>query len=180
MGHSGCYKVVKILVRWHWFPKLRIRNYINYHFKCKNIPFETIHVGHFPQKLVSIMVFALYYKGKYTIWDNPSRSFRRGKSKNSKKKYVFLVIDTFSKFLRLYPVRTPNPKEICYCMKSYFNAYSRSLIIVTDTGNTLSSGHFQSFLEDNNIKHVRNAIALPNANGEVESVIVKIYKLYFD
>lgn len=163
MGHVGCDKVYENLTRMYWFPKIRnrIREHISNCLKCitfspkfgkhegllhcipkGDIPFDTVHIDHF---------------GPVTL-------------RKSKKKYVFLVVDGFTKFNRLYAVRGTGTNEAISSLKSYFNSYSRPKLIVSDRGSAFTSNEFKSFLEKNGVKHVLVATGSPQANGQVERV----------
>ena len=94
MGHRACEKVLDALLKSYWFPDMgkKVKEYISNCLQCiafsskhgkrdgflhsipkGNMPFETIHIDHF---------------GPVPI-------------KNMKKRYVFLVIDGFTKFVKL-------------------------------------------------------------------------------
>lgn len=55
-------------------------------------------------------------------------------------------------------------------MQRYFDSYSRPRRIIADRGSCFTSLEFSSFLLKNNIVHVKNAVASPQANGQVERV----------
>lgn len=84
------------------------------------------------------------------------------------KKYVLLVIDGFTKFSKLYAVKTTNTKETIDCLFDYFRNYSRPKIIISDRGSCFTSDEFKTFTDENNLNHVLIATASPKANGQVE------------
>ena len=88
----------------------------------------------------------------------------------NKNKHILVVIDAFTKFVKLYPVNTTSTKEVCLAMQKYFDYYSRPRRIVSDRGTCFTSSEFASFLSDRNVIHVKNAVASPQANGQVERV----------
>lgn len=83
---------------------------------------------------------------------------------------MFLVIDGFSKFVKLYPVCSASTREVLSCLKFYFGSYSRPKVLISDRGSAFTSKDFGSFLENNNIKHIKIATGSPQANGQVERV----------
>ncbi|KYN27945.1 Pro-Pol polyprotein [Trachymyrmex cornetzi] len=86
------------------------------------------------------------------------------------KKYVFLAIDAFTKFVKLYPTKTINAKEVINCLTRYFADYSRPKIIISDRGSCFTSKEFTDFINDMNVKHIKVATGSPQANGQVERV----------
>lgn len=85
-------------------------------------------------------------------------------------KHIFLIIDGFTKFVRLYTTRTTNTKEVIKALTDYFRAYSKPKCIVSDRGSCLTSNEFAEFLTETNIKHLKIATGSPQANGQVERI----------
>lgn len=104
MGHVGLSKMVETISRTYWFPKIRKKceTHIQNCLKCisfspssgkaegypnpipkGNVPFNTIHIDHFGPVDHRVLF----------------------------QKYIFLVVDAFTKFVRLYPTKTTNAKE---------------------------------------------------------------------
>lgn len=163
IGHLGIDKCCAEIKKHYWFPlmKTRVHNFIRNCLKCivhsapartnkRNLyaipkiplPFDTIHIDHLGP-LPSVI---------------------------SKKKYVLLVIDAFTKFTKLYATATTNSKEACTALQDYFDNYSRPRRVISDRGTSFSSNEFENFLSDNNVQHILNATASPQANGQVERV----------
>lgn len=160
-GHVGTEKTCEIIKRTYWFPQMHktVKEYINNCLKCTTfspkygksegelhnipkgkVPFETIHIDHY----------------------GPLEKCRNGD------KYIFLVIDAFTKFIKLYPCKTTNTKEVLKHLSSYFIHYSKPNQIISDRGTCFTSNAFREFLESKNIKHVLIATGCPWANGQVE------------
>lgn len=106
------------------------------------VPFDTIHIDHF---------------GPLTHTLN-------------KNKHILVVIDSFTKFVKLYPANTTSSKEVCAALQKYFDYYSRPRRIIADRGTCFTSTEFENFLEERNIQHIKNSVASPQANGQVERV----------
>ena len=68
-----------------------------YNIESCLFPFDTLHIDHF----------------------DPLPSIR------SKRKYILVVIDAFTKFTKLYTVNTPGTKKVCCALRKYFEDYSR-------------------------------------------------------
>ena len=111
-------------------------------FRKKPLPFDTIHIDHFGPL-------------PHTL---------------NKNKHVLVVIDAFTKFVKLYPVKTTSTKEVCSALDKYFAYYSRPRRLITDRGTAFTSKDFAEYCTHNNIQHIKNAVASPQANGQVERV----------
>lgn len=81
-----------------------------------------------------------------------------------------MIIDAFTKFVKLYAVNTTSTKEVCAALQKYFDYYSRPRRLIADRGTCFTSLEFASFVSEHNIQHIKNAVASPQANGQVERV----------
>jgi len=162
-GHLGMEKTSEVILRTFWFPNLRekVKNFISNCLKCISyspvsgkkegelhpipktlIPFDTIHIDHYGP---------LEKTGK-------------------KNKYLFVIIDAYTKFVRLYPYKTTNTVEVTKHMSDYFRCYSEPRRVVSDRGAAFTSSAFKEFLTQRRIDLVLVATATPRANGQVERV----------
>lgn len=103
-------------------------------------PFHTVHIDHF-EPLPAVI---------------------------SKRKHILVIIDAFTKMVKLYPVNSTSTMEVNCCLQKYFEYYSRPTRIISDRGTCFTSAEFENFFLKNNIEHVRIATAAPAANGQVE------------
>ena len=163
IGHQGINKTSEYLSRVYWFPSMteKIRKHIQNCFKCityatianrvegklhcpdkGNIPFYTLHIDHYGP-------------------------LDRTKHRH---KYVFEVIDAFTKFVKLYPTVSTTAEEVIRHMTSYFNTYSKPSRIISDRGSAFTSAKFKEFLVQNSIQHILIATATPHANGQIERI----------
>lgn len=160
-GHMGIEKCATQIQKHYWFPNMRekLNKFIKNCLKCiyysvpprsnaRNLhsiekvpePFHTLHIDHF----------------------GPLPSIK------SKRKHVLVVVDSFTKFTKLYAVNSTNTKEAICAMKKYFEVYSRPIRIISDQGKGFDLGEFAQFMKDSNIKHVENSVASPQSNGQVK------------
>lgn len=102
-------------------------------------PFATVHVDHM----------------------SPLEKTRKGY------RHLFVIIDAFTKFVRLYPCKTTKTEEIVKHLDDYFRSYSRPRRI-SDRGTCFTSETFKEFLKAEVIEHVLTAVNTPRANGQVE------------
>jgi transposase InsO family protein len=99
-------------------------------------------------------------------------------------KYVFEIIDSFTKFVKFYAVGSTRTKESINKLEDYFSHYSVPVRIVSDRGSCFTSHEFDDFIKKHNITHVKIATASPKSNGQIERVnrdltpmLVKLSKL---
>lgn len=163
VGHVGIDKTMYGIVDHYWFPnlKLKIKQYIENCITCLScsipagktegemqmyekdtIPFQTIHIDHFSPL--------------ETTADNY--------------KYIFVIIDAFTKFVWLFPTRSTGTDEVIEFLTTLFQLLGTPKRIISDRGAAFTAQNFSKFLEKNNIKNVLTAVASPLANGQVERV----------
>lgn len=161
VGHVGIDKTCELVQRTYWFPNLRdtVKNYISNCLKCiafspnygkvegelhsipkGNVPFDTFHIDHY----------------------GPLE-----KCKNNDR-YIFLIIDAFTKYIKLYPCRTTNTQEVIKYLKLYFVVYSKPNRIVSDRGSAFTSQAFKDFLENESVQLIHIATGSAWANGQIE------------
>lgn len=125
MGHFGKEKVIEKLGKVYWFPKMieKVQGHIRTCLKCiqfspnsgrvegelhsipkGKVPFDTLHIDHL----------------------GPLNSYR------NKFRHILVVTDGFTKFVKMYPVKSTSSKETISCLLSYFNAFSRPARLVSD------------------------------------------------
>lgn len=105
-------------------------------------PFETIHVDHY----------------------GPLDKTKRGL------KYIFMVIDAFTKYVVMYPVKSTATKELISSLMQYFRHFGYCKRIISDRGSSLTFHEFSDLLTELKITHVKVASATPRANGQIERV----------
>lgn len=161
IGHVGVDKVIDNIIKIYWFPNMRklVKQYISDCLKCieysplsgrregflhslpKGLqPFDTIHIDH------------------YGPLEKTGRSY----------KYIFEVIDGFTKFIRFYPCISTKTEEVIKHLKDYFRTYSKPNRIISDRGTSFTSGSFAEFLKNESVIHVLIATGTPRANGQIE------------
>lgn len=85
-------------------------------------------------------------------------------------KYILVVVDAFSKFTWLFPVKTTNTKEVLEKLQIIATTFGYPRRIITDRGTAFTSAEFQSFCEENGIEYVLTTTGVPRGNGQVERV----------
>lgn len=162
MSHVGTEKTVRNILNSYWFPemKTKVERHVKNCLKC--IAF-TPNTGRLEGSLHSIPKGDVLFDTIHVDHLAPA-----SRSNSHKNHYIFLVVDAFMKYLKLYATKTTNAAEIIKCLKSYFEHYSRPLRLVSDRGSCFMSHEFDEFLTNHNVHHIQVATASPQANGQVE------------
>lgn len=110
---------------------------LKYHLARKvERPFHTVHVDHLGP-------------------------FVRSKRRNA---YILLIIDAFTKFIMLVPVKSTKSIHSITTMKNYFHLFGVPTRVIYDRRTSFISKGFQEYLHSLGIKHIMNAVATPRAN----------------
>jgi transposase InsO family protein len=83
-------------------------------------------------------------------------------------KYVYVMIDHFSKFIFIKPLKYNNASEVVKCSKQFFNFYGAPLKLLSDNGVQFTSKLFEQLCTEYQVKHLRTTTYTPNSNGLVE------------
>lgn len=160
-GHLGIEKTLERMKRNYWFPSMRrfVTKYVKACLNCayykntahiklgrlhpiekKDIPFDTIHIDHV----------------------GPFETSKR------KKKFLFVVVDGFTKFCFIEPVRDQKSSAVVKILTELIYLFGAPRRIISDRGSAFTSQTFKTFCGAYNIKHILNAVATPRANGQCE------------
>lgn len=83
-------------------------------------------------------------------------------------KHIFVIVDAFTRFTWLFPVKSTSTKEVCLWLERLFAICGTPNEIVSDRGTAFTSNEFTTFIERFKIKHRKIAAASPWANGIAE------------
>ena len=84
--------------------------------------------------------------------------------------YILTVIDHFSRFLVLYPLRTISSSNIVESLFDYITVHGRPSQILTDLGSQFTSNIFQQFTNTYGIKLMHTTVSHPQANSISERI----------
>lgn len=84
--------------------------------------------------------------------------------------HILVVIDAFTKFTWLYPVKTTRAAEVIAKMELQKTNFGNPVQVITDRGPCFTSREFEGYCEEEGIKHILVTTGLPRANGQVERV----------
>lgn len=82
----------------------------------------------------------------------------------SKAAYIFVAIDTFSKFVRLYPLRRAQAKISAFKVIQDFCKFIPVKVILSDHGTQFTSQIWQDLLRRHGITHNSSSIRHPASN----------------
>ena len=68
-------------------------------------------------------------------------------------KYIFCMVDAFSKFVWIYPTKTTNSKEVIQKLEIQKAAFGNPKNLISDKGTAFTSSEFKNYCENENIQH---------------------------
>ncbi|GFS61121.1 transposon Tf2-9 polyprotein [Trichonephila clavipes] len=83
-------------------------------------------------------------------------------------KHLFTVIDSFSKFVWIYPVKFTSTKDALDKLILQQTIFGNPSKIITDKGSAFTSTEFQKFCQEESIEHVQITTGVPRGNGQIE------------
>lgn len=78
--------------------------------------------------------------------------------------HVFVIIDTFSKFIKLHPVRNPTTKNSIDKLREYISKFGKPKKILTDFGAAFTSQNWKKWMTEQNMEHVLIPVRHPQVN----------------
>ena len=166
MGHFAPEKTTNYILSNYWFPRMRykVKTYVANCLECIAFSPSTGkregYLNPIPKGDSPFLTYHVDYLGPID-------------KRISSKLHIFLVIDAFTKFIKLYTVKTTETKEAIKCLDDHFRNYSRPRTLISDRGTCFTSQDFKMYVEGNEINHVLIATASPKANGKVERVNIQ-------
>ncbi|GBN00585.1 Transposon Ty3-G Gag-Pol polyprotein, partial [Araneus ventricosus] len=104
-------------------------------------------------------------------------------STNKNYKHILCVIDSFTKFVWLYPTKSTSSQEVISKLELQKSVFGNPRRIISDKGSAFNSKEFDDYCSSESIQHLSVTTGLPRANGQVErlnstviSVISKLSK----
>ncbi|KAK7865588.1 hypothetical protein R5R35_010119 [Gryllus longicercus] len=85
-------------------------------------------------------------------------------------KYLFVVVDSFSKFTWIFPIKTTNASEVLSKMDIMQASFGNPYRIISARGAAFTSTTFQEYCAKEKIEHVLTTTGVPRGNGQVERI----------
>ncbi|GFY63546.1 retrovirus-related Pol polyprotein from transposon 297 [Trichonephila inaurata madagascariensis] len=87
-------------------------------------------------------------------------------------KFILAVIDSFTKFVWLYPTKTTSTSEVIKKLDIQKTTFENPRFLISDHGTTFTSDEFHTYCSEQNISHHHITTGLPRANvcGQVERI----------
>lgn len=82
--------------------------------------------------------------------------------------YILTVIDAYTKFVWIYPVKSLTSKETVEKLKLHQKDFGNPSRIITDRGTAFTGAEFQEYCQEEDIQHIKIATGIPRGNGQVE------------
>lgn len=160
-SHPGVERTVKRIAEHYYFPRLRayVKRHVSACMRCMvakskpgrqpgelhpippgNRPFATINIDHL----------------------GPFVTSTRGN------KYVFVLVDNFSKFAIIRAVRDTKTTSVIRILEEVVELYGAPERIISDRGTCYTAKVFEDFCNKHGIKHTLNSPRHPQTNGQIE------------
>lgn len=161
IGHFAVDKSIERIKSLYWFPKMKkvVSKYIKNCLNC--IYSKTVH-GKKEGKLFSIPKFARPF---HTLHIDHLGPFVKTTQKNT---YLLVIVDSFTKFVFISPVRNTKSKVVINELDKIFKVFGNPRRLICDAGSSFTSKLFVKYCNDKNIRHHVIATAVPRSNGQVE------------
>ncbi|GFS97062.1 transposon Tf2-6 polyprotein [Trichonephila clavipes] len=91
-------------------------------------------------------------------------------STNKSYQHIFTVVDAFTKFTWLYPVKTVSAESALEKLQQQQKTFGNPIKIISDRGSALTSKLFNDYCDEENIEHLQIATGVPRGNGQVERI----------
>ncbi|XP_050339490.1 uncharacterized protein K02A2.6-like [Bactrocera neohumeralis] len=84
-------------------------------------------------------------------------------------KYIFAVVDGFSKYTWIYPTKTTETQEVVRHLESWVTIFGSPQRIISDKGTAYTSKMFKEFCSKYKIEHVEITAGVPRSNGQQQN-----------
>lgn len=161
IGHFAFDKTLQKVKNNYWWPKMNrfIKKYVQSCLECAHSK------GQGGKKAGELHPIPKIDCPFHTLHFDHLGPFIKSKKKHS---YLLVIIDAFTKFIVLVPVKNTKASTSIKVLQNYFDLFSVPKRVISDRGSGFTAKRFQSFLATLGVKHVLNAVATPRANGQVE------------
>lgn len=158
-AHGGVFKTADRVRRKYWWPKMEgdIRAYVRNCAVCKaskptnenqRSPMGKFRTSNFPFEMISIDFVGPLPRSKAGMC------------------YMLVVVDAFSKFVHLHPMRAANTNSTIKCLREHiFMVYGTPRYLITDNGVQFTASIFKTFLKRHGVTTWYTSRYHPQANA---------------
>ena len=91
-------------------------------------------------------------------------------STNKNYKHIFVVVDSFTKFVWLYPTKSTSAREVIQKLELQRQTFGSPANIFSDRGTAFTAQEFEDYCTQHEIQHFKITTGLPRVNGQVERI----------
>ncbi|GBN11164.1 Pro-Pol polyprotein, partial [Araneus ventricosus] len=91
-------------------------------------------------------------------------------STNKKYQHILTIVDAFTKFTWLYPVKSTSAEDALDKLKVQQKTFGNPKRIITDRGSAFTSKAFGDYCTNENIQNFQITTGVPRGNGQVERI----------
>lgn len=92
-------------------------------------------------------------------------------------KYILIVIDGFTKFCILKPLKTLNGAEMAGTLRDTISMFGTPTLVITDRGTNFNTNQIKSLFSEWQVNHHMIATGTPRSNGQVERYVLTIINM---
>ncbi|GFT49336.1 transposon Tf2-9 polyprotein [Trichonephila clavipes] len=162
-GHLGINKTESMVKRSFYFPNVRkcVENLINNCIECilvnkKRGKGEGL-LNPIPKENIPLSTYHIDFLGPLP-------------STNKNYNHILSIIDAFTKFVWLYPVKSTSSRDALEKLKQQEITFGNPHRIITDKGTAFTSKEFREYCENENIQHLSITTGIPRGNGQIERI----------
>lgn len=175
-SHGGIAKTLHRIRQFYYWPKMvsHVKNYINNCSICKETKATNYEMR--PRMGSEVITYRPFQK----IYIDFLGKYPRSKNGHA---YVFIVLDHFSKFVFIKPMREATAKKVVeFLVQDIFHTFGTPEIIHSDNGKQFLSNEFQQMIKAFKINHMTTAAYAPqsNASERVNRSILAGIRAYLD
>lgn len=162
--HLGWEKTLEKVYQHYWFPKMSkyVRKFVENCITCK---MSKSHSGKIQAELHPIPKISIPW---HTIHIDATGKLS---GKNNLKEYVFVFVDSFTKFVLLRHTLRIDARSAITTLKQCVNLFGAPSKVIADQGRCFANNDFREFCKTHSIDLHLIATGTSRANGQVERVM---------
>lgn len=164
LKHLGWDKTLTKIRENFWFPNMTssVRAYVDHCLPCK------INKNPSGKKQSILHPIDKIAEPFHTIHIDTSGKLTGGRMS---KEYVIVIIDAFTKFCYLFPVKDLTSRSACEALRNFVHIFGTPKRIISDQGTSFTGQEFQNLCRDWAIEFHEIASGVSRANGQVERIM---------